>query len=154
MPSKTSLESSWIDRSTNHKTSNIIHYASSDQHKMAMMHLREDRIRTQVSPLRVTYTTIAQSILLPTLDPTTKERIKRKFDFILAKENLLFTKLVVIHDLQEQHVAFLTRLQVMLIFSCTTLQKVNDKVFHQSLSSTKFYSILTDASTDKGRIEK
>ena len=41
----------WIDGSTNHKTSNIVDHASSDQHKMAMMQLREERTKSSGEPI-------------------------------------------------------------------------------------------------------
>ena len=39
------------------------------------------------------------------------------------------------------------------MFSYTILQKVKGKTFHQSLSTTKFYSMFMDTSTDKVKIE-
>jgi len=56
-------------------------------------------------------------------DPTVRERVKRKFDisYLLAKENLLFTKYSPIHELLGD---FLTRQENQLTISHATLLKV------------------------------
>lgn len=147
----------WIDGSTNHKTSNIMDHASSDQHKMAMMRLCEDRAKNSGEPI-MSYSTIARSIILPSLDPAAKERIRKKIDisYFLAKENLPFTKFVAVHDLQERHGVDLGFSYKTRDYSNVFLHYIAESQrqgFHQSLSDTKFYSILMDASTDKGKIE-
>ena len=97
----------WIVGSTNHKTSNIIDHATSDQHKAAMARLNEERARSAKLPV-ASYAPIARS-LQSTLDPAVKEKLKKKVDitYCLAKENLPFTKYPVIHELLERNEVFL-----------------------------------------------
>ena len=92
----------WIEGSTNHKTSNIVEHARSDQHKGAMMRLRQEQARKRQEPITA-YSNIARRITV--MDNATKERIKRKFDisFVLAKENLAFTKYPLIYKLEQRH---------------------------------------------------
>jgi len=75
----------WIDGSTNHKTSNIVDHVTSDQHKAAMARLTEEWARSAKLPV-TSYAPIASS-LQSTLDPTVKEKVKKKFDitYCLAK---------------------------------------------------------------------
>ena len=92
----------WIEGSTYHKTSNIVEHARSDQHKGAMIRLRQEQARKRQEPITA-YTNIARRITV--MDNATKERIKRKFDisFVLAKENLAFTKYPLIYKLEQRH---------------------------------------------------
>ena len=66
----------WIDGSTNHETSNIVDYVTSEQHKAAMAHLIEERARSAKLPV-ASYAPITSS-LQSTLDPVVNEKVKKK----------------------------------------------------------------------------
>ena len=89
---------SWIKGSINHKTSNVIDHAKSDQHKAAMIHVR----KVSNQPLK-TYSPIARSLL--TINETTQKRMEKKFDitYMLMKENMAFTKYPAIYELEVRH---------------------------------------------------
>ena len=61
---------SWMESSINHRISNVIDHANSDQHKAAMIHVRK-ATNQQIE----TYSPIARSLL--TMDETTRKRIER-----------------------------------------------------------------------------
>ena len=146
----------WIDGSTNHKTSNIVDHATSDQHKTAMVRLNEERARSAKLPV-ASYAPIARS-LQSTLDPAMKDQVKKKFDitYCLAKENLPFTKYTVIHELLERY-------EIPLGFSYKTRESAHNflryiaesqqQEFQREISNTQFFSILMDGSVDKGKVE-
>ena len=91
------------------------------------------------------------------MDNATKERIKRKFDisFVLAKENLAFTKYPSIYKLEQRHGVDLGQAyqgrESAQVFAHYIAQSQR-REFHRNLTS-QFYSVLMDGSTDKGRIE-
>ena len=146
----------WIDGSTNQKTSNIIDHALSDQHKTAMARLREERARSAKLPVAA-YAPIAHN-LQSTLDPAVKDKLKKTFDitYVLAKENLPFTKYPAIHELLEHYevplgLSYKTResAQNFLHYIAESQQQE----FQRVLSNSKFFSILMDGSVDKGKVE-
>jgi len=102
--SKKNFSRAWITGSTNHKTSNVTDHASSEQHKAAMALLRREQAKNASKPV-TSYSTIACCLHNPPMDPASKERLKKKFDisYVLAKENLPFTKYPAIHELLERH---------------------------------------------------
>ena len=129
--SKKNFSRAWIDGSTNQKTSNVVDHASSEQHKAVMALLRQEQAKNANEPLN-SYRTIVHSLHNPSLDPAVRERLKKKFDvsYLLAKENLPFTKYLSIHELLEWHgvkLGFLIKRENQLTFSHATLQKVKDK---------------------------
>ena len=85
-----SFSRAWLKGSGNNKTSSIVDYATSEQHKVAMMRLRCDQAK-ESEPI-VSYSPIARSLM--TMDTTVRERVKKKFDisYVLAKESMPFTK--------------------------------------------------------------
>ena len=102
--SKKNFSRAWIDGSTNHKTSNVVDHTSNEQHKAAMALLRQEQAKNASEPV-ASYSTIACCLHNPSIGPATRERIKKKFDitYLMAKENLPFTKYPAIHDLLERH---------------------------------------------------
>ena len=62
----------WIDGSSNHKTSNITDHANSESHKAAMMHFRKDQAKSRNEAI-TSYSPIACSVLLSSMDPTVRE---------------------------------------------------------------------------------
>ena len=79
----------WITGSTNHKSSNVLDHARSEQHKAAMGRLRVEQATAAKAPV-TTYAPIARSLL--TIDKTVQDKVKKKFDicFVMAKENMAF----------------------------------------------------------------
>ncbi len=135
----------------NHKTSNVIDHAKSDQHKAAMIHVR----KAANQPFK-TYSLIARSLL--TMDETTQRCTGKKFDicYLLMKENMAFTKYPVIYELESRH-------GVKLGYAYKTKDSAKNFThyiaesrrmgFISSLSTSRFYSFLMDVSTDAGNIE-
>ena len=70
----------WITRSSNHKCSNVLDLAHSDQHKAVMTRLRIEQSRAPAS----TYAPITRSLL--TMDKTVQEKMK-KFDICLVEDS-------------------------------------------------------------------
>ena len=62
---------SWIDGSTNHKTSNILDHASSEQHKAANTHKCRDQAKASNMPV----SPLAHCLL--TLDSTTMDQMRK-----------------------------------------------------------------------------
>lgn len=63
----------WIAGSSNHKTSNIVDHATSEQHKAVMICVRAEAAKTANQPV-TTYSPIVRSLL--TLDEVAKDRLK------------------------------------------------------------------------------
>ena len=146
----------WIVGSTNHKTSNIIDHATSDQHKAAMARLNEERARSAKLPV-ASYAPIARS-LQSTLDPAVKEKLKKKVDitYCLAKENLPFTKYPVIHELLQRNEVFLGPFYKTRESAHNFLRYIAEaqqQEFQRVISNSQFFSILMDGSVDKGKVE-
>ena len=92
----------WIAGSSNHKTSNIVDHATSEQHKAAMICVRAEAAKTANQPV-TTYSPIAHSLL--TLDEVAKDRLKKKFDicYVMAQESVAFRKYPALHELEVRH---------------------------------------------------
>ena len=147
----------WIGGSTNHKTSNITDHATSDQHKSAMMHFRKDQAKSRNEPI-TSYSPIARVLLSSSMDSAVRERVKKKFEisFVLAKEDLPFTKYPAIHALEEKHGVDLGQTYKNRDSARNFVHYIAEgqrRELHSSLSSCRFYSILMDGSVDKGRVE-
>ena len=88
----------WIAGSNNHKTSNIIDHANSEQHRAAMIQAAKASHQpiTSYSPLARSFTT---------MEATAEQRVRKKFDicYVLAKEGLAFHKYPPLHALEERH---------------------------------------------------
>ena len=140
----------WITGSNNHKTSNIIDHAKSEQHHAAMIQAAKASHQpiTSYSPLARSFTT---------MEATAEERVRRKFDicYVLAKEGIAFHKYPSLHALEERHC-------VDLGFSYKT--KDSAKTFTHYIAESQrqsflvgfpssFFSFLMDGSTDAGNVE-
>ena len=145
----------WIVGSTNHRTSNIVDHAKSDQHTMAMNRLRVDQAKGKQLSI-TTYSTIARSLLK--MDQTVKDQMKKKFDicYAMAKENIAFRKYPALHELEVRHgvdlgSTYKTKDSAkQFTFYIAEAQRQD---FMDDLSSVSFYSFLMDGSVDAGRIE-
>ena len=72
---------SWVTRSENQRTSNVLDNVASDQHKAAMLHFRTAQAWARKEPV-ISFAPIARSLLM--LDESTRGRIRRKFDIYAA----------------------------------------------------------------------
>ena len=102
--SKKNFSRAWIGGSYNQKTSNVMDHASSEQHKVAMAILHREQAKNVKESL-TSYSTIVRCLHNPSLDPAVRERLKKKFNisYLLAKENLPFTKYPSIHELLKRY---------------------------------------------------
>ena len=77
-------------------------HAKCDQHKDAVTRQQEDQARKKDEPMTA-YSLIAKAIT--TMDDLMKERMQKKFDisYLMARENLPFTKYPNIHSLEVRH---------------------------------------------------
>lgn len=90
--------SAFIDGSQNLRSSAFKDHAKSDMHQRAMLLLRK------ASAVAVTdYSPIARAF--SSIDSATEERIKKQFEiaYMLSKENLSFSKMNAICQLEQQH---------------------------------------------------
>ena len=85
----------------------------------------ENKLRTLATLSLVT--AIARCLHNPSMDPAIRERVEKKFDigYLMAKENLPFTKYPAIHDLLERHgVELVTRPDSQLTILHISLQTI------------------------------
>lgn len=92
----------WLEGSSKHKTSSIVDHATSEQHKVTMMHLCSDQAKERNESV-VSFSPTVRSLMM--MDATVRERVKKKFDisYILAKEFMQFTKYMALHQLEQRH---------------------------------------------------
>ena len=145
----------WITGSTNHKSSNVLDHARSEQHKAAMGRLRVEQATAAKAPV-TTYAPIARSLL--TIDKTVQDKVKKKFDicFVMAKENMAFRKYPALHELEVRHgvdlgESYKTKDSAK-IFTHYIAESQRQGFFH-SLSTAHFFSFMMDGTTDAGNIE-
>ena len=147
---------SWVNGSTNLKTSNLIDHAQSEQHQAAMRHLQIDHAKAAKQPVS-TYAPIARSLL--NLEASVKAKMKRKFDicYLMAKEGMAFEKFPALHELLSRHgvsigSTYATPQSAKLFTHYIALAQ--REAFINQYSMAKFYSFLMDGSTDAGNIEQ
>ena len=82
----------------NHRASNILDHAKSEQHTASMAYMRANHAKAQGKPVE-TYAPIARSLLV--LDDSEKRKMTRTFDicYVLAREGLAFLKYPSFHAL-------------------------------------------------------
>ena len=146
---------SWIEGTSNQRTSNVIDHATSAQHKAAMGNYKAHQARDRNEPL-ASYAPIASSLV--NMDAATKARMKRKFDicFVMAKEGLSFSKYPALFDLESRHdvdLGLAYRNDVAARSFTQFIAESQRRSFLQSLSSTNFVSFLMDGTTDAGNLE-
>ena len=90
----------FVEGTTNVRTSTFKDHASTDMHARAMTLFRKQHAShvTEYSP-------IAAAFQRSSMDPTTREQTKPKFDiaYMIAKETLAFTKIKSLCNLEERH---------------------------------------------------
>ena len=121
-------------------------------HAMVLFKKQHARNITEYSP-------IAAALLhLRLMDETTQARMKRKFDiaYMIAKENMSFTKMKAVCALEERHGADLGEgykndrgCSVFVEF----IARDQQERLVAELTRSKFFSLQADGSTDTGNIE-
>ena len=141
----------YIEGSTNLRSSSVKDHAASEMHTRAMMLLK----KKQAVDIR-DYSPIARA--LSTMDATSKERMKRKFDiaYTISKENMAFTKMKPICELMERHGVDLgegyKNNQACACFTSYIAVEERQRLVGD-LTGAKFFSLQADGSTDCGNIE-
>ena len=87
-----------------------------------------------------------------------KKRVKKKirYQFVLAKEHIPFTKYPVVHQLEEMHFVDLGSTYRNRDFAHNFTHCIAESrktQFKASMKANSFYSVLMDGSTNKGRVE-
>ena len=92
----------WIEGSCNHRTSNIVDHAKSDQHKAAMNNMHKAMAKARNEPV-CSYSAVAKALL--TIDDAEKSRLMKKSDicYVLAREGIAFKKYPPFHALEQAH---------------------------------------------------
>ena len=92
------------------------------------------------------------------MDSSTRDNIKRKFEtaYVIVKENLSFSKMKSICQLEERHSADLGK-EYQNDKGCATfvefIAKEQQEILQKSLESCNFFSIQADGTTDAGNKE-
>ena len=135
------FSSTWINGSTNLRTSNMIYHAGSEQHKAAM--------RKKCKSCKSIY-------CLLNMEASVKAKMKYKFDicYLMANKGIAFEKFP---ELQSRHgvsigSTYVTSQSAKLFTHYIALAQREG--FISQLSVTKFYSFLMDGSTDAGNIKQ
>ena len=143
----------FIDGSTNVRISTVKDHAGTDMHARAMLLYKKQR-----SSNICKYSPIAQSLSQSTMDASTRDRMKRKFDvaYLIAKEKLAFTKMAPICELVERHGvdfgAGYKNDQACAMFT-EFIGRDLQVALQTELSKNRFFSIQADATTDAGNVE-
>ena len=144
----------FVEGTTNVRTSTFKDHAATDMHARAMTLFRKQHAShiTEYSP-------IAAAFQRSSMDPTTREQTKRKFDiaYTIAKETLAFTKMKSLCDLEERHGVDLGQGykndRSCALFVEFIARDLKEQLL-KALSRSKFFSLQADGSTDSGNIEE
>jgi len=143
----------FVEGTTNVHTTAFKEHTAMDMHAHAMLLFRK-----QCATHLTEYSPIMAALLQPSMDSTTREQLKRKFDitYMIAKENLSFTKMKAICQLEERHGADLgpgykndCSCAVFIHFIARDLQ--NQLML--SLSHSKYFSLQADGITNAQNIK-
>ena len=142
----------WHQESSNHKTSNLLDHASSQQHAAAMVLFKKDQARAAGSSAAVASASPIIRCLM-NIDEKIMERVKKKFDvcYVMAKECLSFTKYP---ELEMSHRVDLGPAYVSAkAFTHYIAESQRQKLFSLMSSDRHFFSFLLDGTTGAGNIE-
>ncbi len=147
--------SKWIYGADSLRTSNIRDHARSDQHVHALNLLRRESSRTQGQSF-LQSTVIGKA--LSSLSESEKAKLRCKFDvaFFIAKEKLSFKKYPQLLKLEARHGISLGTTYMSEV-SCREFTHYIAECMRQHItnctSTSNFFSLLLDGSTDSGNIE-
>jgi hypothetical protein len=131
----------FIEGSSNVRISAIKEHAQSDIHKRAMILYKKS-----ASSVPTEYSSIARAFAQSSMDSSTRDKIKRKFEtaYVIVKENLSFSKMKSICQLEERHGADLGK-EYQNDKGCATfvefIAKEQQEILQKSLESCNFFSI-------------
>ena len=143
----------FIEGTTNVRLSTVKDHAGTDMHARAMLLYKKQRSSSVCE-----YAPIARSLSRSSMDASTRDKTKRKFDvaYLIAKEKLPFTKMASICELEERHGVGLgtgykndRACATFIDFIGRDLQNA----LLSELSKRKFFSVQADATTDAGNVE-
>ena len=143
----------FIDGTTNVRLSTVKDHVGTDMHARAMLLYKKQRSSNVCD-----YAPIARSLTQSSMDASTREKTKRKFDvaYLIAKEKLAFTKMAPICELEERHSVDLGA-GYKNDRACATFTEFIGRDLQvallSELSKCKFFSIQADATTDAGNVE-
>ena len=146
------FSAAFIEGTRNLRASAFKDHARSDMHRRAMLLFRKQSCTSVVE-----YAPIAKALC--TLDASTEKRLRRKFEiaYFLCKENMPFTKMEVICQLEESHGVDLG-LGYKNRQACSVFVEYIAKEQRQNLADTlgkcKFFAVQTDGSTDSANLEE
>lgn len=146
----------WVNGSSNHKTSNILDHAKSEQHATAMLQERRAIAKASNQPIQ-TYAPIARSLLV--MDAGQLANMKHKFEisYVLAREGIAFLKYPVFHALAERQGVKLgssyKRNDCAKLF-IHFIAEAQRKDFLTMIAKTNFISFMMDGSTDSANKEE
>ena len=145
--------SAFVEGTTNVKTSSFKEHPETDMHAHATLLFKK-----QASSDVTEYAPIAQVMAKSLMDTATSESMKRKFDiaYMIAKENLAFTKMKPLCEIEERHGVMLGQgykndhgCSMFLEFIFLEQQQKLVNV----LSQSNFFSVQLDSSTDVANVE-
>ena len=137
--------------SKNLRASSYKDHAATDMHKRAMLLFKK-----QSSADVTEYAPIAKALYK--LDADTELKVKRKFDiaYLTAKENLAFSKMKPLCELEERHGVDLGQ-GYKNDLACATfvdyIAKEQQEILVRAPTSAKFFSLQADGSMDAGNVE-
>jgi len=143
----------FVEGTTNVRASTFKDHAATDMHRRAMALEAKESARSVME-----YAPIARAMAQANLSEVAKLRIKKKFDiaYMIAKENLAFTKMGSICELEERHGTNLGS-GYKNDHSCAMFIEFIAREQAESLVSTigkcHFFSLQADGTTDCGNIE-
>ena len=143
----------FIEGTTNVRTTTFKEHAATDMHARAMGLFKKQRATSVFE-----YAPIVAALLQPSMDDATRERTKRKFDiaYMIARQNLSFTKMKAVCELEERHGAELGQ-GYKNDRACATfvecIAREQQEQLMAALSRSKFFSLQADGSTDSGNVE-
>ena len=154
LTSMRNYRSAFVDGTTNVRTFTFKDQAATDMHARTMTLFKKQHAShvTEYSP-------IAAALYRSSMDTTTCEQMKRKFDiaYTIAKEMLAFTKMKTLCELEERHGVDLGQ-GYKNDRSCSTfvefIARDLQEQLMKALSRSKFFSLPADGSTDAGNIEE
>ena len=153
LESMRNFRSAFIDGTTNVRISTVKDHAGTDMHARAMLLYKKQRSSNVCD-----YSPIARSVAQSSMDASTREKMKRKFDitYLMAKEKLAFTKMAPICELEERHGVDLGA-GYKNDRACATFTEFISRDLQITLSSElskhNFFSVQADATTDAGHVE-
>ena len=146
------FSAAFIDGSENFRTSSFKDHAKTDMHERAMVLLKKEQFQNICD-----YSPIARSFYR--MDSEAEAKIKRKFDlaYVMAKENIAFTKMMPLCQLEERHGVDLGETYKN-DMACSAFVDYIAKDLREDLSKTlqesHFFSVQMDGSTDCANLEE